>query len=76
MAELGFRLGMTGKLKIAGIVFLLFLAFGAAWALWMGLKLMAWIAIVGLAIGAAVGVAMGARSRRKLAGPDDHARLD
>ena len=48
---------------------------GAVWALWIGLKLLAWIAFTGLAIGVGVGLAMGARSRRKLPAPDDRSRL-
>ncbi|MBL8773216.1 MAG: hypothetical protein JNK30_17675 [Phenylobacterium sp.] len=66
---------MSDKLKIAGIVFLGFLALGAGWALWMGLKLLAWIAGVALALGVAAGVAWGARSRKRLAGPADRSRL-
>ena len=66
---------MGGKLKNVGIVFLGFLAVGAVWALWIGLKLLAWIAFTGLAIGVGVGLAMGARSRRKLPAPDDRSRL-
>ena len=63
------------KLKTAGIILLLFLALGAGWALWMGLKLLAWIAVAGLVVGAVAGVAWGARSRRKLTGPDERSRL-
>jgi hypothetical protein len=66
---------MDGKLKFAGIVFLLFLALGAGWALWMGVKLLAWIAGAGLVIGVAAGVAMSARSRKRLDGPGDPPRL-
>jgi uncharacterized membrane protein YfcA len=66
---------MDGKLKIAGIVFLGFLALGAGWALWIGLKALAWIAGIGLMLGLAAGVALGVRSRRRLTSPDDHSRL-
>lgn len=59
---------MNGKLKIAGIVFLLFLGLGAGWALWMGLKVLAWIAGAGLIMGIGVGLAMSAGSRRKISG--------
>jgi len=64
---------MDGKLKIAGIIFLGFLALGVGAALWIGIKAFAWIAGVGLAIGIAVGVAMGAKKR--LSGPGDRSRL-
>ena len=73
MVALGLWSGMDGKLKIAGILFLGFLLLGAGWALWMGLKLFAWIAGIGLAIGIAAGVALGARKR--LSGPPDRSRL-
>ena len=68
MVALGFSPAMNGKLKIAGIVFLLFLAVGAGWALWIGLKALAWIAGVGLVIGLGAGVALNARAKR-LTGP-------
>jgi len=61
---------MNGKLKTAGIVFLLFLALGAGWALWIGLKALALIAGVGLVIGLGAGVALNARGKR-LTGPDE-----
>jgi hypothetical protein len=67
--------GMDGKLKIAGIVFLLFLALGAGWALWIGLKALAWIAGAGLILGLGAGLAMSARSRKRIAGPEDRSRL-
>lgn len=66
---------MDSKLKIAGIVFLAALAFGALWALWIGLKVLASIAGAGLVLGLAVGVFMGVRSRRKLPPPEDRAQL-
>ncbi|WP_337186515.1 hypothetical protein [Phenylobacterium sp.] len=66
---------MDKKLKIAGVVFLVALALGAAWALWLGLKALAWIAGAGLVIGLAAGGALGLRSRRKLPPPDDHPQL-
>jgi hypothetical protein len=66
---------MDGKLKAAGLIFLLFLALGAGWALWIGLKALAWIAGAGLLIGIAAGVAMSVRSRRRIAGPDERSRL-
>jgi hypothetical protein len=61
-----------GKLKTAGVIFLVCLALGAGWALWMGLKLLAYIALAGLVIGAVAG-AVG--SRWKIGGSDDHSRL-
>ena len=67
---------MDRKLKAAGVVFLLFLALGAGWALWIGLKALAWIAGAGLVIGVGVGVAMSARSRKRIAGADDRSRLE
>ena len=66
---------MGGKLKAAGVIFLACLALGAGWALWMGIKVLAWIAIAGLVAGVAISVAMRPRSSRKVAGPDDPARL-
>lgn len=67
---------MDRKLKIAGIIFLVFLALGAGWALWIGLKALAWIAGVGLVIGLGVTVALSARrSSKRLSGPADHSRL-
>lgn len=63
------------KLKTAGVIFLIALALGAGWALWMGLKLLAWIAAAGLVVGIVAGAAIRSRSRPKLAGPDDHPRL-
>lgn len=64
-----------GKLKSAGVIFLVCLALGAGWALWMGFKLFAYIAFAGLAIGLVAGAAMRLRSRPKVAAPDDRSRL-
>jgi hypothetical protein len=64
-----------GKLKTAGVIFLICLALGAGWALWMGLKLLASIAFAGLLIGVVAGAAMKFRSRPKIAGPDQRSRL-
>jgi hypothetical protein len=64
-----------GKLKAAGVIFLVCLALGAGWALWMGLKLFAYIAFAGLVIGVVAGAAMKVGLRRKLAAPDDRSRL-
>ena len=47
----------------------------SGWALWMGLKLLAYIAFAGLLIGVVAGAAIKARSRPKVAGPDDRSRL-
>lgn len=66
---------MSSKLKTVGIIFLVCLALGAGWALWIGLKALAWIAGVGLVIGLGVGVAMSAGSRKRLSGPGDNPRL-
>jgi hypothetical protein len=66
---------MQGKMKAVGVIFLAFLAIGAGWALWMGLKVFAWIAGVALLLGVAAGVAINARSRRRIAGPGDRSRL-
>lgn len=63
------------KLKAAGFVFLICLALGAGWALWMGLKLLAWIAVAGLAVGVVAGVAWRKKSSRRIAGPDEGPRL-
>jgi hypothetical protein len=65
---------MDGKLKTAGIIFLVCLALGAGWALWIGLKVLAGIAGMGLIIGLGVGVAMSAR-RKRISGPDERSRL-
>jgi len=64
-----------GKLKLAGVIFLICLALGAGWALWMGLKLLAYIAFAGLAIGLVAGAAMRLRSASTVAAPDDRSRL-
>ncbi len=64
-----------GKLKTAGVIFLVCLALGAGWALWMGLKLLAWIAIAGLVAGAVISVAWRAKFGRRLSGPDERSRL-
>ena len=61
-----------GKLKTAGVIFLVCLALGAGWALWMGLKLLAYIALAGLVVGVVAG-AVG--SRWKIGGSDDRSRL-
>lgn len=63
------------KLKIAGVIFLGFLALGAGWALWMGLKALAWIAGAGLILGIGVGLATSIGRRRRLAAPEDRSRL-
>ena len=63
------------RLKAIGIVFLVCLVLGAGWALWMGLKLIAWIAIAGLVAGVVVGVALRGRSGPRVSGPDEHSRL-
>ena len=57
---------MDGKLKTAGIVFLAFLALGAGWALWIGLKMLAWIAGAGFIIGLGVALAVAAGSRKRI----------
>ena len=64
-----------GKLKTAGVIFLVCLALGAGWALWMGLKLLAWIAIAGLVAGVVISVAWQAKFGRRLSGPDERSRL-
>jgi hypothetical protein len=64
-----------GKLKMAGVIFLVCLALGAGWALWMGLKLMAYIAGAGLVIGIVAGAAIKARSPPRISGPDERSRL-
>ena len=64
-----------GKLRIAGLIFLVCLAVGAAWALWLGLKVFAAIAGVALAIGIAVGVATRWGDLKRLAAPEDRSRL-
>ncbi|WP_293676536.1 hypothetical protein [uncultured Phenylobacterium sp.] len=63
------------KLKTLGIVFLVCLALGAGWALWMGLKLLAWIAMAGLVVGVVISVAWRAKIGRRLSGPDERSRL-
>jgi hypothetical protein len=55
---------MNGKLKIVGFIFLACLALGAGWALWMGLKALAWIVGAGFILGLGVTLAMSVRSRR------------
>jgi hypothetical protein len=64
-----------GKLKTVGVIFLVCLALGAGWALWMGLKLLAYIAGAGLVIGLVAGAAIKARSRSRFSGPDEPSRL-
>lgn len=64
------------KLKTAGVIFLVCLALGAGWALWMGLKLFAYIAFAGLLIGVIAGAAIRMGARRTIAGPEERARLD
>lgn len=63
------------KLKTVGVIFLVCLALGAGWALWMGLKLFAYIAFAGLMIGVIGAAAVKVGFRRRLSGPDDHSRL-
>ena len=65
-----------GKLKTAGVIFLICLALGAGWALWIGLKLLAYIAFAGLLVGVVAGAAMKVRSGPRIAGPDDRSRLE
>ena len=66
---------MGGKLKTAGVIFLICLALGAGWALWMGLKLLAWIAMAGLVAGVVISVGWRMKFGRRLSGPDDRSRL-
>jgi hypothetical protein len=64
-----------GKLKAAGVIFLICLALGAGWALWVGLKLLAYIAFAGLLIGVVAGAVIKSRTGSKIAASEDRSRL-